>query len=85
MMEKGARNFVFISRSGTDKAEAECLVSSLTEAGANVHIYRADASNAGEVARIVSEVNSTSSIRGVVHAAMVLQVCFMTWNSVMEN
>jgi hypothetical protein len=75
MMEKGARNFVFISRSGTDKLDAKNLVSSLIEAGANVQVFRADASNACEVARIVSEVSLTSSIRGVVHAAMVVQVC----------
>jgi KR domain len=85
MMEKGARSFVFISRSGTDKADAEYLVNSLIDAGANVQVFRADASNAGEVARIVSEVNSTSSIRGVVHAAMVLQVGFTIWTWQMDN
>lgn len=85
MMEKGARNFVFISRSGTDKVDSENLVSSLIEAGANVKVFRADASDASEVTRIVSEVNSTSSIRGVVHAAMVLQVCFTEWTWQMEN
>lgn len=73
MMERGAKDFVFLSRSGTDKAEAAHLVESLKEAGAKVQVYRADASSEGDVANVVAEVSSTRPIRGVVHAAMVLQ------------
>lgn len=77
MMERGARNFAFISRSGVRKAEPSRLVKSLIEAGANVQVFQADAANEEDVARIVAEVNTKIPIRGVVHAAMVLQVCFL--------
>lgn len=77
MMERGARNFAFISRSGADKPDAKRLVASLVEAGANVQVFRADASNTSDVAKVVSEVSASLPIRGVVHAAMVLQVCFI--------
>ena len=74
MMARGAKNFAFISRSGTDKAEAAQLVESLKRSGASVKVFRADASNLTDVERVVSDLNAIGPIRGVVHAAMVLQV-----------
>lgn len=73
MMERGARRFAFISRSGTDKPEAAQIVQQLTVSGASVDVFRADASSEPDVVRIVREVNSKRAIRGVVHAAMVLK------------
>lgn len=74
MMEKGCRNFAFISRSGVDKPEAAQAVESITEAGASAQLFRADTTIEMDVAKIVSEVNAASPLRGVVRAAMVLQV-----------
>ena len=37
-------------------------------------VFRADVSNQSEVADIVAELSASQTIRGVVHAAMVLQV-----------
>ncbi|PLB51426.1 putative polyketide synthase [Aspergillus steynii IBT 23096] len=73
MMDRGARDFVFLSRSGTDKAEAAALVESIQAAGAVADVFRADASNEQDVARVVESVTARRPIRGVVHAAMVLQ------------
>ncbi|KAL9121427.1 MAG: hypothetical protein Q9187_002019 [Circinaria calcarea] len=73
MLEHGCRNFVFLSRSGADKPEAAEVVGSLRKAGASVQIFRADAGDKKAVANVLSIVSSTISIRGVVHAAMVLQ------------
>lgn len=73
MMERGAKNFVFLSRSGTDKPEAAAVVESAVKAGANVEVFRVDASNEKDVAAVVSAVSTSRPIRGVVHAAMVLQ------------
>ncbi len=70
IMEKGARNFAVISRSGADKPDAAYLVESLEEEGANVRVFRADTSKASDVVKVIAEV---SAILGVVHAAMVLQ------------
>ena len=74
MMEKGCTNFAFISRSGADKPEAAKVVESLKEEGASAQVFRADAGNEEEVAKVIAEVSATHPIRGVVHAAMVLQV-----------
>ena len=65
-----------MSRSGADNPQAAYLVSSLVESGANVQVFRADASDVAEVARVVTEISATQHIAGVVHAAMVLKVGF---------
>jgi NAD(P)-dependent dehydrogenase (short-subunit alcohol dehydrogenase family) len=74
MRQHGCSNFVFISRSGADKDEAASVVQDLRDSGASVDVYRGDVSDEVDVERIVSEVKKTRGIRGVVHAAMVLQV-----------
>ena len=66
---------MFLSRSGADKYEAAEVVSHLREAGASVEVFRADVGDEKAVAEVVSTVSSTTPVRGVVHAAMVLQVC----------
>ncbi|KAF6230377.1 hypothetical protein HO133_004719 [Letharia lupina] len=73
MMEKGCKIFAFISRSGADKPEAAKVVESIKEAGASAQVFRADATIDTDVAKVVSAVNAARPIRGVVHAAMVLQ------------
>lgn len=42
--------------------------------GASVEVYRADVSNEKDVEEVVSAVSARRPIRGVVHAAMVLEV-----------
>ncbi|KLU92414.1 hypothetical protein MAPG_11360 [Magnaporthiopsis poae ATCC 64411] len=73
MMERGARDFVFLSRSGADKPEAAQLIKTLQSAGARPSVYRGDAANKRDVERVVSEVSRSRPVKGVVHAAMVLQ------------
>ncbi|KAI9370402.1 hypothetical protein BJX61DRAFT_96291 [Aspergillus egyptiacus] len=73
MMERGARHFAFVSRSGTDKPEASHVVGLLKDAGADVQVFRADAASESDMVRIVQEVSAERPIRGVVHAAMVLK------------
>ncbi|GIZ48088.1 hypothetical protein CKM354_001116100 [Cercospora kikuchii] len=73
MMERGARDFVFLSRSGIDKPEAAALVDSIQKAGARTQIFRGDASVEKDVEHAIAEVTASRSIKGVVHAAMVLQ------------
>lgn len=74
MLEGGCKNFVFISRSGADKPEAAQVTTSLQDAGASLRVFRADASSEEDVMAVVADVSATQPIRGVVHAAMVLQV-----------
>ncbi|KAL1614037.1 hypothetical protein SLS56_012198 [Neofusicoccum ribis] len=73
MIEKGARHFTFVSRSGADNLEAARLVQYLKDKGAHVQVFRADASNAADMANVVAEVNAIRLIHGVGNAAMVLQ------------
>ncbi|KAL8902624.1 MAG: hypothetical protein Q9207_004524 [Kuettlingeria erythrocarpa] len=73
MMERGCKNFVFLSRSGADKPEAAQVRTLLQEAGASVRVFRADVTVVEDVMAVVADVSATHRIRGVVHAAMVLQ------------
>ncbi|KAF2811308.1 putative polyketide synthase [Mytilinidion resinicola] len=73
MLERGAKRFAFLSRSGADKPEAAELVSSIEKRGAHVEVFRADASSPAGVARALSSISAEHPVRGVVHAAMVLQ------------
>lgn len=74
MVEKGCKNFAFISRSGTDKTEAVQVIDLIKKAGASAQVFRADATNEEEVVKAVSTVSVFRPIRGAVHAAMVLHV-----------
>ncbi len=74
MMEKGCKNFAFISRSGADKPEAAKAVELINDAGATAQVFRADATNDTDVTKVVSAISAARPIRGIVHAAMVLQV-----------
>ncbi|KAL7624846.1 hypothetical protein AAE478_004060 [Parahypoxylon ruwenzoriense] len=71
MMSRGARDFVFLGRSGSDKPSARELVSRLENAGAHVTVVRGDISNADHVKAAVEACKATGKpIGGVVQAAM---------------
>jgi hypothetical protein len=74
MLDRGCRDFVFCSRSGTAKPEAAEVVAQLEQSGARVRVFCIDASDDDAVAAVVAEVTSSGTpIKGVVHAAMVLR------------
>ncbi|KAF4991488.1 hypothetical protein FGRMN_7799 [Fusarium graminum] len=73
MYDRGARDFVFMSRSGADKAEAAAVVNNLLDAGAKVQVYRGDVCVKADVEHLVADVTKSRPICGVIHAAMVLQ------------
>ncbi|KAK7757297.1 hypothetical protein SLS62_000847 [Diatrype stigma] len=74
MMGRGARNFAFLSRSGTDSKQAAILVDNLKAAGVNVQVFRGDASVKEDVQKAITSVSPDRPVRGVVNAAMVLRV-----------
>ena len=79
MMARGARHFVFLGRSGCDKASAQQLVSRLQKAGASVDVVRGDVSKAADVTAAVSAcVAKGRRIGGVVQAAMGLHEALFT-------
>lgn len=72
MLRRGARHFVFIGRTGTDKIAAKHLVSDLEESGAHVTVVRGDVANYVDVEQAVCK--ATRPIGGVVQAAMSIHV-----------
>jgi hypothetical protein len=78
MVSRGARHFVFLSRSGADKPEAAALVQELGELARTrypdltVQVVRGDVSLREDVSRAIA--CAEHPIKGVVQAAMVLKV-----------
>lgn len=72
MLSRGARNFVFIGRSGTDKPSARNLVNTLEEAGATVVVVKGNVCCLEDVTNAVSQ--ATNPVGGVIQAAMGLNV-----------
>jgi hypothetical protein len=85
MVSRGARHFIFLSRSGADKPEAAALVNELHEVARSkypelsVQVIRGDVSVRDDVQRAIS--CATKPIKGVVQAAMVLKVRRMPQSS----
>ncbi|KAK7738594.1 Type I Iterative PKS [Diatrype stigma] len=79
MVSRGARNFVFLGRSGTDKPSARKLITRLQKSGATAEVVRGDVSQAADVEAAVKHcVNMGLKIGGVVQAAMGLHEALFT-------
>lgn len=74
MMNRGAKHFSFMARSGTDSKQAAVLVDKMRKAGASVQVIRGDATVRADVDKVLKSIPSEHPVRGVVHAAMVLRV-----------
>lgn len=78
MISRGARDLVFLSRSGADKPEAASLIAELEEMklveypNLTWQIIRGDVSDASAVDAAIE--SACHPIKGVVQAAMVLRV-----------
>ena len=78
MIEKGARHIVLVSRSGQATGKVTQLIEEAKSAGAQVEVRPCDVSNKEQVEGLVSKgLSGLPAIRGVVHAAMVLDVSFL--------
>jgi len=74
MSETGARNLVFLSRSGLDKPRAAQLVDKLTSQGVTVKVFKCDVGNIGQLTDALATAAATMPpIRGVIHGGMVLK------------
>lgn len=72
MFGRGARSFVFLGRSGTEKREAIDLVEDLRKSGAQVRVVCGDVTVYKDVEHAIAQIPGT--IGGVVQAAMGLDV-----------
>ena len=68
MINRGARSFIFLGRSGKKKPAAQRLIEDLEQQGAQCLVIQGDVTNAEDVERAISA--APLPLGGVVHAAM---------------
>ncbi|KAL4917332.1 hypothetical protein BDW62DRAFT_201954, partial [Aspergillus aurantiobrunneus] len=76
LIERGARKLVFLGRSSETKREIASFCKRARSNGVNVVTIQGDASKMEDVERAVAQAVSMGPLKGVVHAAMVLQDAF---------
>lgn len=75
MIEHGAKHLIFANRSGMASEAAKETVKLLEQKGVNVIVQPCDISDAGQVQKMVENLQEVAPpIRGVIQAAMVLKV-----------
>src|SRR3954453_14617544 len=73
LADNGARHLVLMGRSGVSSHEAEAAIGAMREAGVDVVVARADVTHEEQVAGVLAGIRqSMPPLRGLVHAAMVL-------------
>jgi NADPH:quinone reductase-like Zn-dependent oxidoreductase/acyl carrier protein len=73
MVEQGARNLVLVGRAGAETEEQRRQVEELRASGTRVEVCRADVGREEEVGRAVEKAEEMGPLKGVVHAAGVLE------------
>jgi NAD(P)-dependent dehydrogenase (short-subunit alcohol dehydrogenase family)/acyl carrier protein len=74
MVGKGARNLVFLSRSGKITDPVQKMVTNLESEGCSVHIFTCDVSNKARVAQVLEKCRTIlPPIKGCIQAAMTLR------------
>ncbi|KAF5867859.1 putative polyketide synthase protein [Botrytis fragariae] len=74
MLSRGARHFVFLGRSGSDKPEATKLIQTIRANGASAIVLKGDVSKASDVIKFVEAGRSSGKrIGGLVQASMGLK------------
>lgn len=72
MLQRGARRFAFLGRSGTDKLPARNLIEDLEASGAECVVVRGDVLSRGDVDAVIAA--AEGEIGGIIQAAMGLNV-----------
>jgi NAD(P)-dependent dehydrogenase (short-subunit alcohol dehydrogenase family)/aryl carrier-like protein len=79
MVEHGARHLVLMGRSGVSSSEAERTLEAMRQAGARVVVAQADVVEEQQVAEVLADIDqSMPPLRGLIHAAMVLDDGFLS-------
>lgn len=74
MIERGVKHLAFMSRSGADSPSAAALIATIEDRGVTTTILRGDVTSQSDVEAAICNIDTAFPIRGVVHAAMVLDV-----------
>ena len=72
LADRGARTLVLVGRSGASSDTGLGSLEALKRRGIDVRAMRADASDQAQLARLLAELRPKMPIKGIVHAAMVL-------------
>ena len=77
MLERGARNFVLMARSGAARygEEAELLIQKVEAAGGRLDTVKGDATDRKDIQRCVDTAASYGPIKGAINSAMIVGVC----------
>ncbi len=74
MFERGARNFVMTSRSGSASAQVERMISDWQQQGASVQVVKADVSREQGLGVVFEVIKSSGlPLKGIIHAAGLAQ------------
>ena len=74
MVEHGARHLVLVGRRGATSSKAQQAVEAMEQAGAQVMVAKVDVTQEQQVAKLFLKIRqSLPPLRGVIHAAMVLE------------
>jgi len=74
MVSRGAKHIALMSRSGADNSSAADTVASIRALGVNVTTLRCDVASKADVEIALKSVDSRYPIRGIVNAAVVIDV-----------
>jgi NADPH:quinone reductase-like Zn-dependent oxidoreductase/aryl carrier-like protein len=78
LVEHGARHLVLLGRRGLHSPESRQAIADLEQRGARVLVRAADVASEAELSGVLAEIDRTlPPLRGVVHAAMVLEDCLL--------
>jgi len=75
MAERGAKNIIFLSRTGSITSAVQRTVDQLESAACRVHIFKCDVSDESRLGEVLEDCKRTlPPIKGVVQGAMILKV-----------
>ena len=72
MIDRGAKSFTYLSRSGLDKQETQDPIAELQRIGIDAQVVKGDVSSLDDVNRAVA--STKRPIKGVIQAALTLKV-----------
>ncbi len=76
LINRGAKHLALLSRTGVQSNESQEVIDGFIKQGINIRIDLCDVANAIELQRVLREINNSEfPLKGVVHAAMVLDDC----------
>jgi acyl transferase domain-containing protein/ubiquinone/menaquinone biosynthesis C-methylase UbiE/acyl carrier protein len=78
LVQKGARHLALVGRRGATTEEAQQGIAVMEAAGASVRAFPVDVSNEAAVTAMMTDIKATMpALRGVIHAAMVIDDCVL--------